>query len=126
MPLDHEQSCADSLHLGGQAETCPEPSNHVSNTRHRQRRPPTDDACQVSHAAALEGRAASWLRDEEAARLTLLSYQAAKARRICCAAAKCSNQTDLHLTVIDPIRPAGLRQRPSLTSMPLATDQTVL
>ena len=27
-----------------------------------------------------------------------------------CAAAKCSNQTDLHLTFIDPIRPAGLRQ----------------
>ncbi len=58
------------------------------------------------------------------ARFTLLSYQAAKARRICCAATKCSNQTDLHLTFIDPIRRAGLRQRPSLTSMPLATDQT--
>src|SRR6266567_834005 len=65
----------------------------------------------------------TWLRDEEAARSTLLSYQAAKARRICGAAPKCSNQTDLHLTFIDPIRPAGLRQRPSLTSMPLATDQ---
>jgi hypothetical protein len=52
-----------------------------------------------------------------------LSYQAAKARRICCAAAKCSNQTDLHLTFIDPIQPAGLRQRPSLTFVPLATDQ---
>jgi hypothetical protein len=56
---------------------------------------------------------------------TLLSYQAAKARRLCCAAAKCSNQTDLHLTFIDLIRPTGLRQRPSLTSMPLATDQKV-
>ena len=39
--------------------------------------------------------------------------------------ARCSNQTDLHLTFIDPIRPAGLRQRPSLTFMPLATDQVV-
>ncbi len=58
------------------------------------------------------------------ARLTLLSCQATKARRICCAAAKCSNQTDLHLTFIDPIRPAGLHQRPSLTFLPLATDQT--
>jgi hypothetical protein len=43
------------------------------------------------------------LHGNRGARLTLLSYQAAKARRICCAAAKCSNQTDLHLTFIDPI-----------------------
>jgi hypothetical protein len=33
----------------------------------------------------------------------LLSYQVAKARRIDSAAAKCSNQTDLRLTLIDPI-----------------------
>ena len=65
------------------------------------------------------------LHGNRSARLTLLSYQAAKARRICCAAAKCSNQTDLHLTFIDPIRPSGLRQRPSVTAMPLATDQKV-
>ncbi len=65
------------------------------------------------------------LHGNRGARFTLLSYQAAKARRICCAAAKCSNQTDLHLTFIDPIRPSDLPQRPSLTSVPLATDQMV-
>jgi hypothetical protein len=37
------------------------------------------------------------------ARLALLSCQVAKTRRIGSAAAKCSNQTDLHLTFIDPI-----------------------
>ncbi len=36
-------------------------------------------------------------------RLTLLSYQVAKARRTGGAAAKCSNHTDSHLTFIDPI-----------------------
>ncbi len=41
------------------------------------------------------------------------------------AAAKCSNQTDLHLTLSDPIRPTDLPQRPPLTAMPLATDQVV-
>ncbi len=56
-------------------------------------------------------------------RLTLLSYQVAKARRTGGAAAKCSNQADLHLTFIDPIWPSDLPQRPSLTSLPLATDQ---
>ncbi len=43
------------------------------------------------------------LHGDRGARLTLLSYQAAKTRRICGAAAKCSNQTDLHLTFVDPI-----------------------
>jgi hypothetical protein len=33
----------------------------------------------------------------------LLSYQVAKTRRIGSAAAKCSNQADLHLTFTDPI-----------------------
>ncbi|HEX3312657.1 MAG TPA: hypothetical protein VHS32_40975, partial [Streptosporangiaceae bacterium] len=33
---------------------------------------------------------------------------------------------DLHLTFIDPIRPAGLRQRPSLTFVPLAMDQPLV
>ena len=70
------------------------------------------------------GHIARWLRDEEATRLALLSYQAAKSRGICGAAPKCSNQADLHLTFIDPIRPSDLPQRPSSTSMPLATDQT--
>jgi hypothetical protein len=36
-------------------------------------------------------------------RLTLLSYQVAKIRRIGSAAAKRSNQADLHPTFIDPI-----------------------
>jgi len=35
-------------------------------------------------------------------RVTLLTYQVAKTRRIGSAAAKCSNQADLHLTFIDP------------------------
>ena len=38
------------------------------------------------------------------------------------AAAKRSNQADLHLTFTDPIRPSDLSQRPSSTSAPLATD----
>jgi hypothetical protein len=38
---------------------------------------------------------------------------------------KCSNQTDLHLIVIDPIRPTDLPQRPPLTAMPPATDLMV-
>ena len=62
---------------------------------------------------------------ESGARLTLLSYQATKAKRICGAAARCSNQADLHLTFTDLIRPSDLRQRPSLTAVPLATDQVV-
>jgi hypothetical protein len=39
---------------------------------------------------------------------------------------KCSNQVDLHLTFIDPIWLSDLLQRPSLTSMSLATDQTAV
>jgi hypothetical protein len=35
--------------------------------------------------------------------LTLLSCQVAEGKRIGSAAAKCSNQADLHLTLIDPI-----------------------
>jgi len=42
------------------------------------------------------------------------------------AAPMCSNQADLHLTFIDLIWPSDLPQRPSLTSMPLATDQMLL
>jgi hypothetical protein len=41
-PSDSEQELAYSLHPDGQAEACPEPSNQVSNNRHRQRRTPTD------------------------------------------------------------------------------------
>lgn len=39
----------------------------------------------------------------------------------------CNYQADLHfdLKLIDPVRPGGLRQGPSSTSMPLARDQTV-
>jgi hypothetical protein len=54
--------------------------------------------------------------------LELSSYEA---KRPGSAAAKCSNQTDLRLTFIDPIRPPDLPQRPSSTSLPLATDQKV-
>ncbi len=71
--------------------------------------------------AAAPDRAA-W---EPRPRLTLLSYQVAKTRRIG-SAAECSNQTDLQLTLIDPIRPSDLPRRPSLTSMPLATDQKIV
>src|SRR5215472_4799295 len=39
------------------------------------------------------------------------------------AARKCSNQADLHSTFIDPVWPADLPQRPSLTPLPIATDQ---
>ena len=65
---------------------------------------------------------AAWKRGT---RPTLLSYQVAKTGRtaIGSAAAKCSNQADLHSTFIDPLWPSDLPQRPSLTSMPLATDQ---
>ena len=49
-----------------------------------------------------------------------------KARRIGSAAARCSNQADLYLTFTGPIWPSDLPQRPSLTSMPLATDQMLL
>jgi hypothetical protein len=48
-----------------------------------------------------------------------------KARRIGSPAAKCSNQADLHLTFTAPIWPSDLPQRPSLTSMPLATYQMI-
>src|SRR5215469_6284274 len=41
------------------------------------------------------------------------------------AARKCSNQADLHSTFIDPVWPADLPQRPSLTPLPIATDQKV-
>ena len=41
------------------------------------------------------------------------------------AAAKCSNQADLHLTFIDPIRHSDLRRRPQPTATQLATDQAV-
>jgi hypothetical protein len=40
---------------------------------------------------------------DRGARLTLLIYQVAEARRIGCAAARCSDQADLHLTFIDPM-----------------------
>jgi hypothetical protein len=60
-----------------------------------------------------------------APQLTLLSCQVAKSRGIGSAAAKCSNQADLRLTFIDPKRPSDLPQRPSSTSVPLATDQMI-
>jgi hypothetical protein len=41
------------------------------------------------------------------------------------AAVKCSNQAAPHLTFTDPIWPSDLPQRPSLTFLPLATDQKV-
>jgi hypothetical protein len=66
----------------------------------------------------------SSLRGNRGTRLMLLNYQVAETRRIGSAAAKCSNQADLHLTFTDPIWPSDLPQRPSLTSMPLATGQT--
>jgi hypothetical protein len=56
---------------------------------------------------------------------TLLVTNLPRQNGIGSAAAKCSNQADLHLTFIDPIWPSDLPQRPSLTSMPLATDQKV-
>jgi len=65
-------------------------------------------------------------RPEVGRQVTLLTYQVAKAKRIGSAAAKCSNQADLHSTFIDPIWPSDLPQRPSSTSMPLATDQMVI
>ncbi len=43
------------------------------------------------------------LHENRRTRFTLLNYQVAKTRRIGSAAAKCSNQTDLHLTLIDQI-----------------------
>ncbi len=44
------------------------------------------------------------------AQLTVFSYQVAKTRRIGSATAKCSNQTDSHLTFTDPIWPSNLLQ----------------
>lgn len=41
------------------------------------------------------------------------------------AAPKCSNQTDLHLTLTDPLHSSDLPQRPSLTSMRLVCIENV-
>jgi hypothetical protein len=43
------------------------------------------------------------LHGNRGTRLTLLSYQVAETRQTGSAAAKCSSQTDLRLTFIDPI-----------------------
>ena len=56
-------------------------------------------------------------------KVPLLTCQVAKARRIGSAAAKCSNQANLVLTFTDPICHSDQPQRPSSTSMRLATDQ---
>jgi hypothetical protein len=54
-----------------------------------------------------------------------VDLSSAKTKRIGSAAAKCSNQADLHLTFTDPIWPSRLPQRPSSTSVPLATAAAV-
>jgi hypothetical protein len=56
---------ADSLHPGGQAEACPEPSNN-RDRQQRTQQTLTDGLSQVKHAAALLIRIATRLRDEEA------------------------------------------------------------
>jgi len=68
-------------------------------------------------------RASSGRRGNRGTRLTLLSYQVAKTRRMCGAAAKCSNQTDLRPALTDPIRHSDLPQRPSSTCMRLVCIQ---
>jgi hypothetical protein len=73
--------------------------------------------------AAGIARCASGRTPYSGTRFTLLSYQAAKTRSIGSAAGKCSNQTDLHLTFTDPVRPSDLPQRPSSTPVPLSTDR---
>jgi hypothetical protein len=66
-PFDRDHDRAGSLHPGGQAEACLEPSNQVSSNRHRQQWTPADTEgrpARVKRDAALAVDTATWLRDE--------------------------------------------------------------
>lgn len=77
----------------------------------------------IQHHRAPGAAAADPTAWEPRCPINTVELSSCQGQRTGSAAAKCSNQADLHLTFIDPICPSDLPQRPSSTSMPLATDQ---